>query len=157
MPGSWVFSCSNLTASSVAFCDFALLLILASRSIFSTTSSLFIFSCVVVNFFFSSKEKTVVILDGSFDSSSDALLGSAFRNIVFDTWLMTVLAWSKPICTSATIHWPNLPCSDKIGGLLKKCYTICHIKRNLNGDYNLQLWNYSFAFEYFLCLFKRSI
>jgi hypothetical protein len=71
MPGSWVFSCSNLTASSVAFCDFAL----------------------------SSKVKTVVILDGSFDSSSDALFGSAFRKIVFDTWLMTVLAWSKPICT----------------------------------------------------------
>jgi hypothetical protein len=61
-------------------------------TIFSTTSSLLMFSCIVVNFFFSSEEKTFVILDSSFDNNSDALFGSAFRKIVFDTWLMTVLA-----------------------------------------------------------------
>jgi hypothetical protein len=91
-PGSSVLSCSSLTASSVAFCDFDLLLILASRSIFSTTSSLLMFSCVVVNHLFSSEEKMFVILKGSFDNNSDALFGSAFRKIIFDTCLMIVLA-----------------------------------------------------------------
>jgi hypothetical protein len=50
------------------------------------------FSCVVVNLFFSSEEKMFIILDGSFDNNSNALFGSAFRKIIFDPWLMTVLA-----------------------------------------------------------------
>jgi hypothetical protein len=90
-PGPSVLSHNSLTASSVAFCDFDLLLIPASRSIISITSSLLMFSCVVVNLLFSSEEKMFVILSGSFDNNS-ALFGSAFHKIIFDTCSMIVLA-----------------------------------------------------------------
>ena len=36
--------------------------------------------------------KIFIILDGCFDNNSNALFGSAFRKIIFDPWLMTVLA-----------------------------------------------------------------
>jgi hypothetical protein len=36
--------------------------------------------------------KMFIILDGCFDNNSNALFGSAFRKIIFDPWLMTILA-----------------------------------------------------------------